>query len=123
MVTARSRSAGTFRCPRATGLAESAGTAAAETATWHDRAKGSVQAPGLGDQSELAGPGDGLGAVGRAELAEDVADVLLNRIEGDHQLRGDARVRRAGGQQHEDFQLAGGQLLDQAKDRLGGAPP
>ena len=38
-----------------------------------DRAAGA----GLGDQAELAVAGDGLGAVGRAELAEQVADVLL----------------------------------------------
>jgi hypothetical protein len=31
----------------------------------------------LGEQAELAGAGDGLGAVGRAELAQQVADVLL----------------------------------------------
>jgi hypothetical protein len=62
----------------------------------------------VGDQAELAGAGDGFGAVGRAELAQQVADVLLDSVEGDHQLPGDARVRRAGGQQHQHLQLAGG---------------
>src|SRR6266545_8069275 len=32
-----------------------------------------------GDEAQLAGVGDGLGAVGRAELVEDVADVLFDR--------------------------------------------
>src|SRR5215470_15661625 len=65
---------------------------------WHDSAaRGSAGRGGLGNQAELAGPGDGLGAVGRAELAQDVADVLFDRVEADHQLCGDARVRRARG--------------------------
>jgi hypothetical protein len=68
----------------------------------------SRQAGKLGDQAKLACPGDSLGAVGRAELAKDVADVLFDRIEADHQLLGDARVRRARGQQHQDLQLPGG---------------
>jgi hypothetical protein len=42
----------------------------------------SVGAPGLADQVELSGPGDGLGAVGRAELVQDVAGVLLDGVEG-----------------------------------------
>jgi hypothetical protein len=36
--------------------------------------------------------GNGLGAVGRAELVEDVGDVLLDRVEGYHQLLSDLRV-------------------------------
>ena len=35
---------------------------------------------GLREQAELAGAGDGLGAVGRAELAQQVADVLFHRV-------------------------------------------
>ena len=67
---------------------------AAEPAVWHHGAAGDRAAgAGLGDQAELAGPGDGLGAVGRAELARQVADVLFHRVEADHQLLGDARVR------------------------------
>jgi hypothetical protein len=38
------------------------------------------------------GMGNGLGAVGRAELVEDVGDVLLDRVEGYHQLLSDLRV-------------------------------
>ena len=36
---------------------------------------------GLGDEAEFPGPGDGLGTVGRAELAEKMADVLLHGVE------------------------------------------
>src|SRR5215472_13112548 len=69
---------------------------ARRTRLWHhSAARGSAARVGLGDQAELAGPGDGLGAVGRAELAQDVADVLFDRVEADHQLFSDARVRRA----------------------------
>jgi hypothetical protein len=53
---------------------------------------------GLADQAELSGSGCGFGAVGRAELVQDVADVLLDGVEGDHQLGGDPPVRLAGGQ-------------------------
>ena len=42
----------------------------------------------LGDQAQFPRPGDGLGAAGRAELAQDVADVLLHCIQGDHELAG-----------------------------------
>jgi hypothetical protein len=52
------------------------------------------------DQAQLSCPGDGLGAVGRAELAQDVADVLLDGIEGDHELARDGLVRPAGRQHH-----------------------
>lgn len=31
-------------------------------------------------------PGDGFGAVGRAELGQELTDVLLNCVEGDHEL-------------------------------------
>ena len=41
-----------------------------------------------GDEAELPGPGDGLGAVGRAELAEKMADMLLHGVEGDDELTG-----------------------------------
>ena len=46
-----------------------------------------------GDQVQLAGPGDGLGAVGRAELGQDVAHVLFDGVQGDHELAGDGLVR------------------------------
>src|SRR5215831_18349728 len=42
-----------------------------------------------GDQAELPGPRDGLGPVGGAELAQDVADVLLDRVERHDQVVGD----------------------------------
>ncbi len=39
----------------------------------------------LGNQAQFPGAGDGLCAVARAELAEDVADVLFDGVEGDHE--------------------------------------
>ena len=45
-----------------------------------------------GDQAELPGPRDGLGAVGGAELAQDVGHVLFDRVERHHQFVGDALV-------------------------------
>jgi hypothetical protein len=54
----------------------------------------------LGDQAEFPCPGDSLGAVGCAELAEDVADVLFGRVEGDDEFPGDRpgrSDRHAGG--------------------------
>ena len=41
--------------------------------------------------------------------------MLLDGVEADHQLRGDALVGAARGQQPEDLQLADGQRLDQAR--------
>src|SRR4029450_1921346 len=43
----------------------------------------------LPQQSQLAGSGDGLGAVICAELVEDVGDVALDRVQADHQFFGD----------------------------------
>ena len=39
----------------------------------------------------------------------------FHRVEGDRELFGDARVRRARGQRPQDFPLAGGQLLNQVR--------
>jgi hypothetical protein len=47
----------------------------------------------LGNHSQVPCPGDRLGTVGGPELAQDVADVLFHRVEGDHQLVRDALVR------------------------------
>jgi hypothetical protein len=60
--------------------------------------------------------------------------VLFHRAEGDHELFGNGRVRRARGQQRQDFQLAGRSaaqpgpaLLEQrlacAPGRRAGEPP
>lgn len=62
--------------------------------------------PGLGDQPELASPGDSFGAVGRAELAEHVGDVLFDGVEGDHQVVSDPLVRQAGGEQFQHLHFA-----------------
>ncbi len=58
----------------------------------HDSAAGIGCGAGLGDQAEFAGLGDGFGAVSRAELGEDVADVLFDGVEGDHEAVGDALI-------------------------------
>jgi len=47
----------------------------------------------LGNQAELARPGDGFGAVGRAKLAQQVADVLLHGVGGEPISRGWVTVR------------------------------
>jgi hypothetical protein len=70
----------------------------------------------LGKEPEAAGVGHGLGAVGRAELGEDLAGVLLDRLQGDHQLLGDVAVAPAGGQQPQYLQLPGGEGFDQRCD-------
>jgi hypothetical protein len=51
---------------------------------------------GLADRAQLSGSGCGFGAVGRAELVQDVADVLLDGVEGGHQLGGDGRGLQLG---------------------------
>ena len=48
----------------------------------------------VGDQAQLTSPRNGLGAVGRAELAQNVADMLLDGVEGDHELASDRLIRR-----------------------------
>src|SRR5215203_32760 len=74
----------------------------------------------LGEQAQLPRPGDRFGAVGRAELVENMADVLFDGVEGDDKLLSDPLVLLAVGQQPEHLQLAGGQWLDQARNRRGG---
>src|SRR5262249_46658735 len=63
---------------------------------------------GLGDQPELAGAGDGLGAVGRAELDVQVGDVFLDGGEGDHKIVGDPLAGCAGGELVQHLHFAGG---------------
>src|SRR5215467_15422267 len=77
---------------------------------------GSAGEAGLGDQPELAGAGGGLGAVGRAELAEQVGDVFFDGGEGDHEVVGDLLVGCAGGEPVQDLRFAGGQRVGQARD-------
>src|SRR5918996_1304070 len=69
-----------------------------------------------GDEAEPAGVGHGFGTIGRPELVEDMAGVLLHRLQGDHQLGGDVAVAAAGGQQSQHLQLPGGQRLDEPGD-------
>src|SRR4051794_23309648 len=51
-----------------------------------------------------------LGAVGEAELAEDVRDVGLHRALGDAELERDRLVRLAAGELGEDLELARGEV-------------
>jgi Family of unknown function (DUF5999) len=46
----------------------------------------------LGDQAQLSCPGDGLGAVGRTKLVQDMADVFLDGVDGNDKLPGDSVV-------------------------------
>ena len=81
---------------------------------WHVGATGSETAAVLGDQAKFSCSGDSLGAVGCAELAEDVADVLLTVSRVTAGFPGEGLVRRACGQHRQHLQLAAGQLLGQA---------
>jgi hypothetical protein len=51
----------------------------------------------LWQQPQSPSAGDGLGAVGRAELVENVADMFLDGVEHHDKLVGDLPVRSAGG--------------------------
>src|SRR5262245_36552427 len=81
--------------------------------------------PGSGrclvEHPQCPGAGDGLGAVGRAELAEDVADVLFDGVEHHHQLVGYLLVRPARGQQPQHLQLPAAQRLGRLRGRSGAA--
>src|SRR5579872_5891786 len=70
-------------------------------------------AAGLADQVSLPGAGDRLGAVDRAELGQDVADVPFHGVEGDHEVVGDAAVWLALGQQVQHLPLTRGERIHQ----------
>src|SRR5256885_56848 len=55
-----------------------------------------------------------LGAVRRADLAEDVRDVALRGAQRDRELRRDALIRVSGGDEPEDLRLAHGQSGERA---------
>jgi hypothetical protein len=68
--------------------------------------------------------GDGLGAVGRAELAQDVAHMFLDGVEGDHEFACDGLVRPARRQHLQHLELAAGQRVDDAgRDGIRPWPP
>ncbi len=73
--------------------------------------------PAPGDQAQVACTGYGLGAVGSAKLAQDVAHVRFDRVERHHQVAGDALVGPARGEQPQHRQFAAGQRLGQARLR------
>lgn len=56
-----------------------------------------------GRRRERRDPGRDLGPPGHAELRQDVLDVGTGRLGGDAELRGDPRVRAAGGDQPRDL--------------------
>src|ERR671912_645959 len=68
-------------------------------------------------QVHLAGPADGLGAVGRLELAVDVARVALDGAHGDVEIPGDLCVGPAGRQEGQDLQLSLAQWLAEGPGR------
>src|SRR5262249_54548465 len=77
----------------------------------------------LGDQAQLPGPGDGLGGIGRAQLGQNVADVLLDGEQGDEQLLGDGLVRGARGQLRQHLSFPAGQRVDDAGHSGPGSRP
>ena len=62
--------------------------------------------PGLRDQVQVAGAGDGVTTAGRLQLGEDVADVALDCGQGKEEPSGDLLVGAAGGQESQHLQLA-----------------
>ena len=101
------------------------------------RMVGSVAAPGernnarttslrtcaAGDRDPgLVGQDDRLDAVAQAELHQHAGDVGLDGGLGDDQLRGDLGVRQAAGDELEDLELAGGQLVEARAAAAGGGP-
>ena len=77
----------------------------------------------LGEQSQVARAGYGLGAVGRAKLAQDAADVLLDRVNADEQFPGYGVNRCARGEHRQHLQLTAGKRLDQARYRRAALRP
>src|SRR5918998_4684675 len=65
----------------------------------------------LRKQLEVPCPGNGLGAVVRAELAVDVARVGLDGAHGDEEVSGDLRVGLARGEEAQHLQLSRAQRL------------
>lgn len=53
--------------------------------------------------------GNGLGATGRVQLAQQATDVFFDGVQGDHQCVSDVLVRGPGGQQAQDLLLAPGE--------------
>ncbi len=62
-------------------------------------------------QTQLAGAGDGLEAIGRLQLGEEVVQVRLDRAHGDDQAPRDLGIRAALRQQEQHFTLARAQRL------------
>jgi hypothetical protein len=86
------------------GLAAMAALTLVGTARQARRTAGPAQRDSA-DQAEPAGAGDRFGAVGRTQLGQDVADRLLDRVQGDHGVAGDALIGAARGQQPQHLHL------------------
>jgi hypothetical protein len=65
------------------------------------------------DQAAANAEGNGFGAAGGAELAEDGGDVKLDGVLRDVQLCGDFLVAKATGEHLENFALARGEWLSE----------
>jgi hypothetical protein len=77
-----------------------------------------VRIAGLGpEQAQLARPPRRVGARAAVELAQEVADVHVDRARAHEQLAGDLPVRAAHGQQSHDVKLPAGQAF--ARELLG----
>ena len=75
----------------------------------HRKLHVAVDSGGPLDQILADGPNGRLGAVGDADLAQNVLDVLLHRLVADSQRLGDFFVRQAERELLEDFALALGE--------------
>ena len=115
--------------PGSQALLEEAERAGFRAAPWFCPPPAGGTGGASGDEAQLTGPGDGLGAVGRAELAQHVAHVLLDGVQGDHQFAGDGLVRPARRHHFQHLELAAGQWLNDAggarirRGRSGGEGP
>src|SRR5450432_1864934 len=76
-----------------------------------------VSAGGL-DETDLVGEYHDLHAVAQIELGEDVPDVRLHGRLGEHEVRGDLRVRVAARELGQHFELTRGEALER-RDALG----
>ncbi len=67
-----------------------------------------------GEQPELARPGDSLGAAAGAQLAVDIAGVLLHSSHRDEELVCNGLIGITGSDELQDFHFTWSQLLNQA---------
>src|SRR3712207_8704696 len=75
------------------------------------------------EQVQLPGAADGFVAAGRAELAQDVADVGAHGVDGDEERGGDLGCGEHPGEELQHLQLARAELDDDRRRRLRGRWP